>query len=454
MSDYTRIAKSKRLRYKIIQLMYLIFLILSVIQIPSDWISVNGYINKYIERPEADYTDPILEQAAKDIDAFEVLFLESVLFDKKTKRIKEPNSFTKSDIFLIDKNNGKTLFQIIVNLNNWSKGLDIKDQRRINFEKLFKLDLENGVLSGDEKGWIKWRWKNVPAIIINNFIKEFKLRILLLNKSEFKEVEAPKPLISFKSNVSKIYVNQEVYLSVKGDSIKSIKIFHNNMESFDFKIISIDSAIFKPTASGNYQISINSSTNSEDISFEVFPEFFPRKESVPLRLCFSGVDYTLKVESNNSNASLIVEGDPNASYNREKNEIKFNITDEGWNEIKLATKNGLVFHDSVFIKLIPTPHVVINELPAFSINKQRLNTLKFFNLNASHPSINASIYKIESYKVRWVNSNPFEETISGSKVHITDKNIESLKYIIIHSINVSMGNQSKLLEKSIIIPIL
>jgi hypothetical protein len=44
--------------------MYLIFLILSVIQIPSDWISVNGYINKYIERPAADFTDPVLEQAA------------------------------------------------------------------------------------------------------------------------------------------------------------------------------------------------------------------------------------------------------------------------------------------------------------------------------------------------------------------------------------------------------
>ena len=35
---------------------------------------------------------------------------------------------------------------------------------------------------GNEKAWIKWRWKNVPAIIANNFIKELKLRILLINK--------------------------------------------------------------------------------------------------------------------------------------------------------------------------------------------------------------------------------------------------------------------------------
>jgi hypothetical protein len=421
-----------------------------VIQIPADWISVNGYINKYIERPEADFTDPVLEQAAKDIDAFEVLFLENVLFDKKTKQIKEPNSYSKSDIFLIDKNNGKALFDIIVKLKNWSNKLDKKDKRRIDFEKLFKLDIENGVSIGDEKGWIKWRWKNVPAIIVNNFIKELKLRILLINKNVFKEIESPKPLISFKSNISKIYVNQEVYLSLKGDSIKTIKILNNNIESYDYKIIGIDSVVFKPSVSGNYNININ----SEEIQFEVFPVFFPRKESIPLRLCFSGIDYKLEIETNHAKGELSVEGDENSKYNREKNEINFNISQVGWNEIKLKTKNGLIFHDSVFIKSIPTPRVTINELPSFSINKQRLNTLKFFNLIASHPSINASIYKVESYKVRWVNSNPFEETISGSKVQITNKDTESLKYIIIHSINIRMGNKIKSLEQTIIIPIL
>lgn len=454
MSEYTRISKSKRLRYKVIQLMYLIFLILSIIQIPAEWISVNKYISSYIDRPEAEYTDPILEKAANEIDSFEVLFLENVLLDKKTKKIKEPNSYTKSDKFFIDENNGKTLFQIIVKLNNWSKSLEKKDIRKINFEKLFKLDIENGVLSGDEQGWIKWRWKNVPAIIANNFIKEFKLRILLLNKSEFKEVESLKPLISFKSNVSNVYVNQEVYLSLKGDSIKSIKILHNNIQSLDYKMISFDSVIFKPTASGKYSININSSNNSEELQFEVFPEFFPRKESIPLRLCFSGVDYTLKVETRNAKATLIIEGDKNAKYYREKNEIKFNITNEGWNEIKLITPNGLVFHDSVFIKSIPNPRVIINELPSFNISKQRLNSLKFFNLVASHPSINNNFYKVDSYKVRWVNASPFEESIVGSKVQVPNKEIESLKYIIIHSINVRIGNKTKSLDQSIIIPIL
>ena len=454
MSEYTRIAKSKRLRYKIIQLMYLIFLILSVIQIPSDWISVNGYINKYIERPTADFSDPVLEQVANEIDAFEILYLENVLLDNKTKQIKEPNSYTKSDIFLIEKNNGKTLFDIIGKLNNWSKKLDKQDKRRIEFEKLFKLDLENGILNGDEKAWIKWRWKNVPAIIVNNFIKELKLRVLLINKNVFKELETPKPLISFKSNISKIYVNQEVYLSLKGDSIKTINIFNNQIESFDYKIIGIDSIVFKPTVSGNYTIKINSTFNSEEIPFEVFPAFFKRQESVPLRLCFTGVDYHLEIETNHAKGELWVEGDPNAKYNSEKNEINFNINQEGWNEIKLTSTKGLIFHDSVFIKSIPTPRVTINELPSFSINKQRLNTLKFINLIATHPSINNNIYKVDSYKVRWVNSNPFEETISGSKVEITKKDTETLKYIIIHSINIRMGNKLKSLEQSIIIPIL
>jgi hypothetical protein len=207
---------------------------------------------------------------------------------------------------------------------------------------------------------------------------------------------------------------------------------------------------FKPTVAGNYTININ----AEEIPFEVFPVFFPRKKSVPLRLCFSGVNYKLEIGTSNANGELSVEGDQNAKYNSEKNEINFNISQEGWNEIKLTSKKGLIFHDSVFIKSIPIPKVSINELPSFSINKQRLNTLKSFHLIASHPSINASIYSVESFKVRWVNSNPFEETISDSKVQITDKDNESLRYIIIHSINIRMGNKIKSLEQTIIIPIL
>lgn len=430
--------------------MYLIFLILSIIQIPADWISVNGYVNKYIERPEADYSDPILEQAANAIDSFEVQFLESVLYDKETKHIKEPNSYTKSDIFLIDENNGKTLFDIIVKLNGWIATLDSSDKRRISFEKLFKYDLENGIASGNEKAWIKWRWKNVPAIVVNNFIKELKLRILLLNKSEFKEIEKPKPLISFNSTVSKIYVNEEVFLSLKGDTFKSIKVLNNNQESFDYKLLRFDSLVFKPTVSGKYLIKIN---NTEELPFEVFPKFLSSKESIPLRLCYSGIDYRFKIESKIKNAKINVEGDEHAIYNSENGEIKFNIEKEGWCGIKLKTNNGLVFHDSVFIKSIPNPRITITELPSFSISKQRLTTIKQLNLFASHPSISSNFYKLESFKVKWVNSNPRQETINGSKFQFNNSDIESLKYIIIHDINIKVGNKIKSLDQSIIIPI-
>lgn len=454
MAEYTRIKKSKRLRYKVIQLMYLIFLILSIIQIPSDWISVNLYINNYIERPNVEYTDPILKDVSESLDKFELEYLQSVVYIPDLKRIKEPNAYTKPDKFFFDMNKGNELFLIMKKIYFWSQALPTRDKRRYQFRELFRDDLINGIADEDSYKWVKWRWKHIPAVIARNFIKEIKLRMLLLNKSDFKEIMDEKPLISMKSDVIKLFVNEEAFLSVKGDSIVSINVTRNNGFNNDYRIITQDSIVFKPSVSGNYRILLTTKTKTEETEIEVVPNSFPRKESIPFRLCYQGVSYAIKVPVNNPNAFVKVDGDEFASYDRANGELKFNIQTEGWSSIKVNANDGVIFHDSVYVKSIPDPNIVLNELPSLTVGRQRLKGVKELNVIASHPSFDNKLYGIESMLVKWVGANPREDKIEGGKILINENDLGSLKYIIIHTINVRLGSRTKIFDKQIIVPVL
>ena len=45
MSNWVKITKSKQLRYKLIAVMYLIFIALSAINIPIEWLHINKYLS-------------------------------------------------------------------------------------------------------------------------------------------------------------------------------------------------------------------------------------------------------------------------------------------------------------------------------------------------------------------------------------------------------------------------
>ena len=44
MSNWVKITKAKQLRYKLISVMYLIFIALSIINIPIEWLHVNKFM--------------------------------------------------------------------------------------------------------------------------------------------------------------------------------------------------------------------------------------------------------------------------------------------------------------------------------------------------------------------------------------------------------------------------
>ena len=48
MAKYVKISKAKNLRFRLISVLYLLFISLSIIQIPIEWLRINPYYAKYM----------------------------------------------------------------------------------------------------------------------------------------------------------------------------------------------------------------------------------------------------------------------------------------------------------------------------------------------------------------------------------------------------------------------
>jgi hypothetical protein len=182
MARFVRIKKSKNLRLKLISLMYLIFLVLSIVQIPSDWLKVNQHIRTYINKQEGNYEDASLEELAFRFEKVYDNFIKFINFDKNTGKLKESNSFSQNDEFFIKSNSGIELYQIILDLKKWALLLPENDQSKQLFYDLFKEDLNNGIENEELTKWLNWRWKHIPLSLSINLMEELKLRIKLLSQ--------------------------------------------------------------------------------------------------------------------------------------------------------------------------------------------------------------------------------------------------------------------------------
>ena len=49
MAKYVKISKAKNLRFRLISVLYLLFISLSIIQIPIEWLRINPYYVEYME---------------------------------------------------------------------------------------------------------------------------------------------------------------------------------------------------------------------------------------------------------------------------------------------------------------------------------------------------------------------------------------------------------------------
>lgn len=457
MAGYIKITRSKNLRNKLISLMYLIFLVLSAIQIPIEWIKVAPHIQTYISKPRTEFKeqDSVLAQFNTYVTLLDEEFKVALGYNEVTGQIPEMNSYSITDNYFIVDKKGELLFKELQKLNEWAYTLNESDPRKKLYLSLFSADLENGLLKNNDNKWIAYRWKHLPAGLARCFIEELKLRVKLMNSGDFESVEDIKePEFTLMTKYASMHIGDEADFAAKGDSIKEILITRNNVPVNDYEEQG-NGFKFRPEFAGEHRISVKGKSKSESMVIEVLPSSFPRKDALPFRICYKGVTYQQSIPFKQSNLSLTIDGDDNAQINSESGMIQFTPKALGWSSIRIKSGSGLLFHDSVFVKALPDPYIKIKGVAGFTLGRKRLSQMKSLELIASHPSFKEeSVYEVTSFKIRKVANTPLIEAINGSSFSLESTQLNYLKYLIVYDIIVRKGNESQKIDQPIIIQIM
>jgi len=391
MPQYVKIKKSKNLRFKLISLMYLIFLVLSVIQIPIGWLKVSPGIQTYIGKPKSIFQDSTLLQSEKIFKKIDSDFKVALGYNEETGKIPE--------------------------------------------------------------AWSIYKWKHVPAGFARNLLEEIRLRLKLLNTGNIEETEtSEEPSFTLMTEYASMRVGDEATLTTKGDTLISLEVLRNNMPTNDFEIEG-NSFVIKPQFAGTYIVNAKGLSKNESMVIEVLPAGFPSKEALPFRVCYKGVNYFQTIPFKGGDLKLSCSADPKASFNAETGKISFRPNNVGWCSIKLNQKEGLLFFDSVFVKQLPEPILQIKGLPNLAIARKRLSQTDKLVIEATHPSFENGVFEVKSFTKRSVGKITTIARVNGNEIIIDPTEKPFIKYLILYDVEVRMGVETQKIEQPIIIQI-
>lgn len=414
MGNWVKVTKSKALRYKFIAMMYLLFIALSILNMPIGWL----HINKVIAPPlfavasTSNLSQGSLAKVSDAVVQIREQFLEAVPKNEESQEFLEPTGFLVTDVFFINNGNGLALKaalqqvpQVVANLPEPKQAL---------YEELFEEDLQNGLLDeGDE--WVTWKFKHVPVSFAEVLLNELLLRLQLLEG----QLGAPaKGAGDGEARLLQQAVNldQLVYgdtLKVKSDAVlltaqvirdaDTIKLLQDEEEFY----------WFTPSELGAYELVLRSKHTEERYTFEVLPARLSAKNKRAFANYFEGTTNELRFGVVLSGGQLKCSSDPSATY--VNGTIRFTPQTPGWSKFRLYGKNGvLVLNDSVYVHAKPTPKIKIKGLQTDGSLPAGQEVLE---LEAFYSGMDLR-YQVTSFQYQVLGEAPKATPVLGSSLNI------------------------------------
>ena len=107
MSNWIRVKKARVLRNKLIAVMYLLFISLSVINIPIDWLHVNKYMAPLLtETTIVSIENNELRAVYEGVEAIKTEFYQELGYNEETGEYREPFGYSVTDNFFITRSRG------------------------------------------------------------------------------------------------------------------------------------------------------------------------------------------------------------------------------------------------------------------------------------------------------------------------------------------------------------
>ena len=448
MSEYVKIKRSKNIRFRLISLMYLIFIVLSMTQIPVAWLKITNPISQYFTKSVSIPNHASQQEIQAKILALENEFKAFIQYQSLNPESPELNSYSKTDAFFLKNGGGEKLFIVLNSLKNTLSSQIEKEA----FNHLFEADIQNGLTAEKADTWVNYKFKHTPANLVIAQLEELQVRIgLLSNQAALLNNELAEPKLSLLARYTSMRVGDASIFQVKGDSLQDVSISRNGTANKDYTL-QANGFVFKPSLAGSYTLIVRGKVKTESLSIAVLPASFPARNSLPFRICYKGVNYTQTLPFQQGSLELVCPSDPYAAI--KKGVIHFTPETEGWCSLLVKNKQGVLFHDSVFVKPLPEPLILVSQIPNLSCSRQRLKQMASLKLMAFHPSFKeGEAYGISSFKVRSIGNETKIENIQGNSYAPAAADIAHLQYLVFYDIQYKIGSESKVKAEPILIEI-
>ena len=414
MSNWVKITKSKQLRYKLIAVMYLIFIALSAINIPIEWLHINKYLSPLLtETTIVSIDNKDLKAVYESVEETKKNFYEALGYDEETESYREPFGYAVTDAFFIRNGRGVSLQKA---LQEVAEHADELGPRQLNlFNDLFADDIENGLLD-DDNSWAKWKFKHVPASMAEALLNEIILRVrLIAGDLQFKggkEGNAKQSIVEYATNLDYLVFGDTLKVKSSLDNVRAVvsrgtdTTIMNEIGGFYY---------FVPTTTGTHNLTLRGRTIEEQYTFTVLPAQIANREQKAFITYFEGAPSTLELGTVISGGAVNCSCDPEAKYRNST--LNFTPDAEGWCQLQLRGANGiLLLNDSVYVQPAPRPYFKVKGL----VNGDQLpQGTDEVALEAFHPSVPAT-YEVVSITYEKLSAEAGDETVESSALKLTD----------------------------------
>lgn len=412
MGNWVKIKKAKQLRYKLISVLYLLFIALSIINIPIDWLHINKYVAPLLtETTVVSIDNQDLKAVYESVEQTKADFYVALGYDEQTGTYREPFGYSTTDIFFINQERGKGLQSA---LNQVADHADRLGPQQLNeFNDLFADDIKNGLLEESDE-WIKWKFKHVPASMAETLLNELILRVRLISGDlEFKGVDgndSKQSIVDYATNLDYLVFGDTLKVKTSIENIRAVIGYNGDSTKMSQ---AKDFLFFVPTTTGNHKLTLSGRTVQEEYSFTVLPAQIPQRSQRAFITYFEATPSVLELGTVISGGRVSCSCDTEANYRNST--LRFKPESDGWCQFKIRGANGvLLLKDSVYVQPTPKPYFKIKGL----LNGDKLPSGENeVALEAFHPSVGAE-YNISSITYEKLGATEGDLTTNASAINV------------------------------------
>ncbi len=443
MANHVRIKSSKNLRFKLISLLYLLFISLAIIQIPIEWLRINGPISTYLMKPQIKRINNPQIKKIHDLiihlnDEFNKLTTDAI-----SGKFIEPNEYSKTDRFFITEGNAVPLHHELKVLFDDYTSKQGNPVKKSEFIRLFKDDIGNGLTNSDATKWAEWKFKHAPSAVVKTLLADLLLRLNLLNGAIEVSSKSEKndPLLKMAFNTENSRVGDSVKFVIQDKTDLKVSI-NDSGKSFLLDNWRGDTLIFVPVHAGKFELVLFRNGEEEKFQIRINAKEFAFKAENGFQTFYEGKKSRIEYSNLPDMGSASCNCDKKISLNKSLKSIEFTPGTSGWCRFMLLSgKQELLLYDSIYVQPVPVPFIFIQGSSENKLSYNRLNQSRKISFAAKHPEMPDFIYSIETIQIRLIGVNNKIITVKGDEIALTEEQIKKLRYIIIESVTVKTSNK-------------